>query len=410
MAVTQQYSYRATNAGASIVKGTIEAASESAVIAKLRAQGLIPLEVREVSTTGLNQEIVIPGFEPRVKVASLAVFSKQMAGLVNAGLPLLRVLTILSEQAEDKVLRKALVLVQSEVARGASLSTAMAAQPDVFPPLMVSIIKVGETGGFLGESLQSIARTYANEADLQNKIKSATTYPLVVLGIAVVGVIAMIAFVVPVFEGMFKGLGSELPLPTQIIVSLSDAMIWLLPTMIVVALVFWIWWSKNKNTEKVRRVVDPMKLKMPVAGPLVTKITVARFARSLSMMLNAGVPLLQALTIVSEASNNYKVEQAIKSVQESVRQGRSFAAPLADADVFPTLVSQMVSVGEESGSLPEMLTSIADFYEAEVKTATEQLTSTIEPVLIVGIGVIIGGMVIALYLPIFTIYGELGGG
>lgn len=410
MAVTQQYAYRAANAGGgNVVKGTIEAATESAVVGMLRAQGLIPLEVRELSTTGLNQEITIPGFEKRVKTASLAVFSKQMAGLVNAGLPLLRVLTILSEQAEDKVLRKALVIVQADVARGAALSTAMASQPDVFPPLMVSIIKVGETGGFLGESLQSIARTYANEAELQNKIKAATTYPLVVLGIAIVGVIAMITFVVPVFEGMFKGLGSELPLPTQIIVTLSDQMIWLLPVLIVLSIAAWIWWSRNKHTDKVRRVIDPLKLKLPIIGPLVTKITVARFARSLSMMLNAGVPLIQALSIVSEASNNYKVEQAIKAVQDSVRQGRSFAVPLANADVFPNMVSQMVSVGEESGSLPEMLTSIAEFYESEVKTATEQLTSTIEPVLIVGIGVIIGGMVISLYLPIFTIYGELGG-
>ncbi|MFC9983020.1 type II secretion system F family protein [Microbacterium keratanolyticum] len=409
MAIVQEYSYRATDAtSGGVVKGTLEAASETAVVNKLRAQGLIPLDVQLLSKTGLNQEITIPGFEKRVKISSLAVFSKQMAGLVTAGLPLLRVLTILSEQTEDKVLQTALVAVQAEVARGAALSVALESHPDVFPPLMISMVRVGEMGGFLADALQSVARTYADEAELQNKIKSATTYPLVVLSIAILGVIAMVTFVVPVFKSMFEGMGSELPLPTQIIVSISNNMIWILPVMIVVAVVGWIWWSRNKNTEAVRKRIDPLKLRMPVFGPLNTKIAVARFARSLSMMLNAGVPLIQALAIVGEASNNYKIEQAVLTVQESVRQGRSFSVPLAKAEVFPSMVAQMVSVGEESGTLPEMLSSIADFYENEVETATEQLTASIEPILIVGIGIIIGGMVISLYLPIFTIYGELG--
>lgn len=409
MAIVQEYSYRATDAtSGGVVKGTLEAASETAVVNKLRAQGLIPLDVQLLSKTGLNQEITIPGFEKRVKISSLAVFSKQMAGLVTAGLPLLRVLTILSEQTEDKVLQTALVAVQAEVARGVSLSVALESHPEVFPPLMISMVRVGEMGGFLADALQSVARTYADEAELQNKIKSATTYPLVVLSIAILGVIAMVTFVVPVFKSMFEGMGSELPLPTQIIVSISNNMIWILPVMIVVAVVGWIWWSRNKNTEAVRKRVDPLKLRMPVFGPLNTKIAVARFARSLSMMLNAGVPLIQALAIVGEASNNYKIEQAVLTVQESVRQGRSFSVPLAKAEVFPSMVAQMVSVGEESGTLPEMLSSIADFYENEVETATEQLTASIEPILIVGIGIIIGGMVISLYLPIFTIYGELG--
>lgn len=405
----EEYTYRAADsANGKVVKGTLEAASQGAVVGKLGAQGLIPLEVVAVSKTGLHQDIAIPGFEKRVKIASLAVFAKQMAGLVNAGLPLLRVLVILSEQTEDKVLRAALAEVQSEVARGASLSAAMGNQPRVFPPLMVSIVRVGETGGFLGESLQSIARTYSNEAELQNKIKAATTYPIVVLVIAILGVIAMVTFVVPVFKNMFEGLGSDLPVPTQIIVTLSNQMFWLLPVLIVAGVAGWIWWTRNKNAERVRKVVDPLKLKLPVFGPLNTKIAVARFARSLSMMLNAGVPLIQALSIVGEASSNHRIEQTVRNVQESVRQGRSFAAPLASAAVFPPMVAQMVSVGEESGALPEMLTSIAEFYESEVDTATSQLTATIEPVLIVGIGILIGGMVVSLYLPIFTIYGEIG--
>lgn len=409
MALVEEYTYRAVDAtGGAVVKGTLEAVSENAVAAKLRAQGLTPLEVSLTSKTGLNREITIPGMQRRVKVASLAVFSKQMASLINAGLPLMRTLSILIEQSEDKMLRQALVRVHDDVESGTALSSAFAQHPDAFPPLMVNMVKVGESGGFLAQSLQTVAYTYKDEAELQDKIKSATTYPLIVLSIAIIGVIAMITFVVPVFEGMFSNLGSELPLPTQILVTLSNNMVWILPVMIVAGVVFWFWWMKNRNEEKVRKVVDPLKLKLPVFGPLATKIAVARFSRGLSMMLKAGVPLVQALGIVGAASNNYKVEEAVRAVQESVKQGRSFSAPLEKAEVFPAMVSQMVAVGEESGTLPDMLASIAEFYEGEVKTATEQLTSAIEPILIVGIGIIIGGMVVSLYMPIFSIYGEIG--
>ncbi|BDV30360.1 type II secretion system F family protein [Microbacterium terricola] len=408
MSLVQEYSYRAVDAKiGNVVKGVIEAGSTSAVTAKLRAQGLTPLEVVELSKTGLNQELVIPGFEKRVKVDSLAVFAKQMAGLINAGLPLMRTLGILIEQSEDKKLQSALVAVHAGVESGMSLSGAFAQHTDVFPPLMVSIVKVGESGGFLGDALNTIAETYQGEAELHNKIKSATTYPIVVFVIAILGSLAMITFVVPIFKQMFEGFGSELPIPTQILVMLSNNMLWILPSMILLGVIGWIWWTRHKDDEKVRRVVDPIKLKLPVFGPLATKIAVARFARSLSMMLKSGVPLIQALSIVGEASNNWKIEQAVREVQDSVRQGRSFSAPLAKAEVFPPMVAQMASVGEESGTLADMLASIADFYEAEVKTATEQLTATIEPILIVGIGVIIGGMVVSLYLPIFSIYGEI---
>ncbi len=409
MALVQEYTYRAVDGtGGGIVKGTLEAPSEGAVTAKLRAQGLTPLEVTLTSKTGLNRDVSIPGFEKRVKVGTLAVFAKQMAGLINAGLPLMRTLTILIEQAEDKKLQSALIGVHAAVESGSSFSAALAGYPDVFPPLMISMVKVGETGGFLGQSLATVAETYQGEAELQGKIKSATTYPIIVFVIAILGVIAMVTFVVPIFEGMFSNLGSELPVPTQILVTLSNNMVWLLPVLIVLAVVGWLWWLRNRREEKVRRIVDPWKLKLPVMGPLVTKIAVARFTRSLSMMLNAGVPLVQALSIVAAASNNWKIEQAVHQIQESVRQGRSFSTPLARAEVFPPMVAQMTAVGEESGTLADMLASIADFYENEVETATSQLTASIEPILIVGIGIIIGGMVVSLYMPIFSIYGELG--
>ncbi|WP_127475519.1 type II secretion system F family protein [Microbacterium sulfonylureivorans] len=409
MALVEEYTYRAIDAtGGGIVKGTLEASGATGVTAKLRAQGLTPLEVKLTSKTGLNRDVSIPGFERRVKVGTLAVFSKQMAGLINAGLPLMRTLSILVEQAEDKRLQSALLSVRAAVESGSSFSLALAAHPDVFPPLMVSMIRVGESGGFLGESLSTIAETYQGEAELQGKIKSATTYPIIVFVIAILGVVAMVTFVVPIFEGMFTNLGSALPLPTQILVTLSNNMLWILPIAIAVGAAGWLWWVRNRREEKVRRVVDPWRLKLPVVGPLTTKIAVARFARSLSMMLDAGVPLVQALSIVGAASNNWKIEQAVREIQESVTQGKSFSGPLSKAEVFPPMVAQMIAVGEESGTLADMLKSIAEFYENEVEAATSQLTASIEPILIVGIGIIIGGMVISLYMPIFSIYGELG--
>ncbi len=408
MAVVQEFVYRAVDPrGGDVVKGTIEGASESVVSGKLKAQGLTPLEVTLKAKTGLNRDLKLPGASKHVSARTLAVFSRQMAGLINAGLPLMRTLSILIDQTDDKRLQPALVQVQADVESGSSFSAALARHPQTFPPLMLSIIKVGETGGFLGSALGSIADNYQREAELHNKIRAAVTYPAIVLAIALIGVLVMVTFVVPIFEGMFQGLGSELPLPTQILVSVSANMWWILPAIVVAVIALVVWWRANRHTEQYRRVVDPLKLKLPVFGKLTTKIAVARFASNLSMMLGAGVPIIQALAIVGQASNNWKIEQAVRDVQESIRQGRSFAAPLAKAEVFPAMVPQMVAVGEESGTLVEMLASIADFYQDEVETATAQLSSTIEPILIVGLGIVIGGMVISLYLPIFTLYGEL---
>jgi type II secretory pathway component PulF len=408
MAVLQEFVYRAVDPrSGSTLKGTIEAQTEAAVTSKLKAQGLTPLEVTLKSKTGLNRDIKLPGGSRHVSAKTLAVFARQMAGLINAGLPLMRTLSILIEQTEDKKLQPALVQVQADVESGSSFSAALSRHPQTFPPLMLSIIRVGEMGGFLGGALTSVADNYRREAELQNKIRAAVTYPIIVLVIAIIGVLVMVTFVVPVFENMFASLGSSLPLPTQILVTLSKNMWWVLPLLAIIIIVAVLWWRANKHTEQVRRVVDPLKLKLPIFGKLTTKIAVARFSRNLSMMLAAGVPIIQALSIVGQASNNWKIEAAVRDIQESIRQGRSFASPLAKAEVFPPMVSQMVAVGEESGTLVDMLQSIADFYEDEVVTATEQLSSTIEPVLIVGLGIVIGAMVISLYLPIFTLYGEI---
>jgi type IV pilus assembly protein PilC len=407
-ATADSFTYRAVDRDSGApVRGVVEAASAAAVVSKLRAQGLVPLEIKPVAKTGLNQELTFFGLRRRVKVKPLALFARQLSNLINAGLPLMRALVVLIEQTDDAAMRKALNAVRSDLESGAALSAAMAKQPTAFPPLMVSLVRVGEAGGFLADSLKMVADTYQADAELQDKLKSASTYPLVVLTIAVLAIIGMITFIVPVFESMFASLGSELPLPTQMLVATSHNMIWIGPLLIVVGIASWIWWVRNRHTERVRRIVGPIMLRMPIFGRVVTKVAVSRFSRNLSMMLKAGVPLLQALDTVGLTANNWAVEKAIQDVQTSVRDGRSFAGPLARSEVFPSMVSQMVAVGEESGTLPEMLASIADMYDAEVKAVTEQLASVLEPLLIVAVGLMIGSMVLALYLPIFGIYSEL---
>jgi len=408
MATMQEWQYQAIDpASTQTVKGTMDATSDSAVTAKLRAQGLMPVQVALVEKTGLRREITLPSLNRGVSAKTLAIFARQMSALINAGLPLMRTLNVLADQTSDKRLKAVLATVSADVESGSSLSASLQRHPLIFPPLMVSIVRVGESGGFLGAALDSIAENYRKQAELHGKIRSATTYPAVVLVIALIGVLVMVTFIVPVFEKMFAGLGGQLPLPTQILVTISHNMIWILPLLVVVIVIAWIWWVRNRYTDGYRRVVDPVKLRLPIFGPLITKMAVARFSRNLSMMLDAGVPIIQALSIVGQASNNWRIEQTVRDIQESIRGGRSFAVPLAKAGVFPPMVSQMVAVGEESGTLAQMLGSIADFYEDEVETATEQLSSLIEPVLIVGLGVIIGGMVISLYLPIFTLYGDI---
>ncbi len=409
MAGVREYEYQALDvAAARTVKGSMDASSDSVVAAKLRAQGLTPLHVAPVAKTGLHREITLPSFRRGVSAKTLAIFSRQMAALINAGLPLLRTLTVLAEQADDKKLQQVLVTVQGDVESGSSLSASMARHPQVFPPLMVSIIRVGGGRRLPRQGAQLHCRDLSEAGRPAREDPRRDDYPLVVLIIAILGVTAMLIFVVPVFKNMFEGLGTGLPLPTQILVTVSENMKWIAPVVAVLVIIVWIWWARNRYTDAYRKVVDPFLLKLPIFGKLLTKMAVARFTRNLSMMLDAGVPIIQALSIVGgQASNNWKVEQTVRDIQESIRSGRSFSAPLAKAEVFPPMVSQMVAVGEESGTLAEMLGSIADFYEDEVETATEQLSSLIEPVLIVGLGIVIGGMVISLYLPIFTLYGDL---
>lgn len=407
MAETKQFEYSVRNQDGKIVRNKIEASSEAAVANRLKSMGLAPLSITEVSTSGLQKEINIPGFGPKVKLKDLAVMTRQLATMVSAGLTLLRALSILAEQTENEALRKTLGYVRTDVENGQSLSTALAKHPVDFPPLMVNMIRAGETGGFLEKSLLSIANNYETEVALRQKVKSAMTYPVMVFIMAIVAVFGMLIFIVPVFEEMFAELDSELPAPTQMLVHLSGILKVIIVPLIIGFIVFMVWWRKNKHTEKVRRVVDPWKLKLPIFGNLNRKIAISRFSRNFGTMLGAGVPILQALDIVGATSGNIVVQDAITEVKESVRQGESLSGPLRKHQVFPPMVVQMMAVGEDSGAMEQMLGKVSDFYDQEVESTTEQLTSLIEPLMIAVLGVMIGGMIVALYLPIFSVMDQI---
>ncbi len=405
MGTAQAWAYTGRDGAGKLVKGRLDASSEAAVAARLKTMGLSPVSIAEATAgTGLNREISIPGFIKGVKLKDLAIMSRQLATMVGAGLSLLRALNIVAEQTESKPLARILTEVRDDVETGLSLSDSMQKHPVDFPPIMVNMVRAGEIGGFLDGALESIAGSFEADVKLRGTIKSALSYPMIVLVMTVFSVAAMLIFIVPVFQKMFSNLGGTLPLPTQMLVVLSEQMVWLVPAAVLTGSVFAVWWGKNKNALEVRRVVDPLKLKLPVFGPLLTKLAVARFSRNFSAMIGSGVPILQALQIVGESSGNWVMESALNEVAESVRQGESIAGPLAKSPAFPAMVTQMIAVGEDAGALEQMLAKIADFYDAEVQATTEQLTALIEPLMVAFLGIVVGGMIVALYLPIFNIF------
>lgn len=394
--------YKGRGADGKVTKGRLEAPNEGTANARLIAMGLTPISVSEAGT-GLNREIELGFLKKGVKLKDLAVMARQMATMTGAGVSLLRTLNILAEQSENPTLREALEKIAKDVETGSSLSDSLLRHPKIFPPLMINMVRAGETGGFLDGALNTVAEGFEKEAKLKASIKSAMTYPVVVLVIAVIAVIVMLTFIVPVFAKMFASLGSALPVPTQILVVLSHQMPWALPLIAVLAIGGSIWWNRNKHEPKVRAKVDPLLLKMPVFGMLLTKIAIARFARNFASMMSAGVPILTGLRIVGETSGNWVIESALERVAKAVRQGKSVSAPLAEEAAFPPMVTQMIAVGEDAGAMETMLNKVADFYDSEVEAMTDSLTSLIEPLMIAFLGIVVGGMIVCLYLPIFQI-------
>ena len=404
---TTTYEYSVRDRAGKLVSGKLEADSQAAVVTKLKGMGYAPVRINEASAGGMTREIKIPGFGNKVKLKDLAVMSRQFATMINSGLSLLRALTILSEQTESSELARVLTEVRNDVETGNSLSAAMGKHPKVFPPLMTNMTRAGEVGGFLDSVLLQIAENYEAEVRLRSKIKSAMTYPIVVGCIAGIALIIMLTFVVPTFDNMFKSLGSKLPAPTQMLVNLSHMMKYFVPLLIVGGIAGFITWNRIKHQERVRAIVDPLKLKIPVFGMLFRKVALARFARNLGTMIRSGVPILQALDIVADTTGNHVLALAVRDIQDSVRQGESLTQPLSQHAVFPPMVVQMMAVGEDTGALDTMLAKIAQFYDQEVEATTESLTALIEPIMIAVLGGLVGSMIICLYLPIFSVYDHI---
>ena len=398
------YHYKALNTRGETLHGQMEAASDAEVVLRLQEQGHLPIEAKPAGEGG-GEPVWRTLFKPKPFAGErLVQFTQQLATLLGAGQPLDRALGILLELPEDEGAKRTITDIRDAVRGGASLSTALERQHGMFSRLYINMVRAGEAGGFLDGALETIAQNFEKEVKLRSTIKSAMTYPVVVLVMALLGVLAMLIFIVPVFEKMFAGLGGDLPAPTMMLVYLSRAMVWVGPALVVAVIALAVWWRQNRNADAVRRRVDPIKLRLPVFGKMLKKIAIARFSRNLANMLRAGVPILQALGVVGDTSGNWVVEKALQDVAESVRRGRSIAQPLGASGVFPPMVVQMVAVGEDSGELEIMLEKIAQFYDDEVESTTAALTSLIEPLLIGFLGVVIGGMIIALYLPVFNIF------
>ena len=394
------YEYKVRDRTGNLVSGQLMGDSETLVLQKLREMGMTPVEVKK-ATAGLKMEINLrPG---RVKLKEIAIFARQFATMVNSGLPILRALSILGDQTDSKELQKVLLQVRNDVEQGSSLSAAMVKHPKAFNNLFISMVKAGETGGVLDDVLMKLADQIEEEVELRRQIKSAMTYPIVVL-VMVVGIMsAMLLFIVPQFETIYASLDSKLPLPTQILLNMSKAFrtYWWMFVLGAIGGRFAL--RRYKKTDKGRARIDAIKIRVPVFGPLFHKVALARFASTAGMLLRAGVPILQALDIVKETVNNHVLSTAVEDVKTSVREGESIAKPLGKHHVFPPMVVQMLAVGEETGAVDTMLDKVSDFYNSEVKATVEALTSLIEPLLIAVIGGAVGAAVVALYMPMFNI-------
>jgi type IV pilus assembly protein PilC len=397
MADTFQYKVR--DRTGNITTGSLVADSEALVLARLREQGLTPLDVKR-EKKGIGQ-IEFGG--KKVKLKQVAIFSRQFATMVNSGLPILRAIGILADQTDNKELSRVLNESRLDVEQGSSLSGAMEKHDHVFNNLYVSMVRAGETGGSLDSTLTALAEMIEREVRLRGKIKSAMTYPVAVVALVILIMSAMLLFVVPQFESIFSQLGGTLPLPTRGLMFLSDKFkaYWYLVLGGAIGGRFF--FRRYKKTEKGREVVDGLKLRAPVFGSLFHKTALSRFSSTLAMLMKSGVPILQALEIVSDTVNNKVIGKAITDVQLSVRDGESIAKPLTKYSVFPPMVVQMISVGEETGQVDIMLEKIAEFYDQEVEAAVDSLTSLIEPILIAVIGGCVGAAVVALYMPMFNI-------
>jgi type IV pilus assembly protein PilC len=400
---TAQFEYRARDRSGGVHAGEMEGSSAAAVASALRERGYVPLKVDEKIVGALDKELSIPGFKKKVKVKEVAIFSRQLATMVNSGLTLIRALVILEQQSENPLLKSIVSDVRSRVEQGSSLSAALEQHPDTFNHLYVSMVRAGEVGGALDETLIRLADTLESQVALRSKVKSAMAYPVVVLALIVLIVSGMLLFVVPIFDQMYTDLGGTLPFPTQVLIGISGIFTsfwWLIGLLTGLGVFAFRRW---KDTPDGLAIWDNIKLRIPIFGGVVQKVAISRFARTFSVLSRTGVPVLQALDIVAVTAGNTMVARAVGDIRASVKRGDSLAGPLKQHEVFPPMVTHMMSVGEETGALDTMLGKVADFYDAEVDDTVNAITSLIEPLLIIVMGVVVGGILIALYLPMFNI-------
>jgi type IV pilus assembly protein PilC len=398
------YVFKAMDLAGIKARGELEADSKQAVSDQLKQRGLIVLEIADKHA---SREIEL-SFLKSVKANELAVFSRQLSTMISSGMSILRALYVLEEQTEGKFLKETLVAVRKDVEAGISLSDSMARHPKVFSPLFVAMTQAGEAGGVLEGALMRVADQLEKDASLRRQIKSAMVYPTLVIIFAIGVMMALVAFLVPVFEGVFKQFGGELPKITKVSVFLSHAvtgywwLIFLLAGGIAFAFLQW------KKSSWGRPQWDHFRLRIPMKiGTIVQQVAVARWSRTLASLTSAGVPLLLALDITGRTGGNVAVEEAMDGVIASVKRGGTIAAPLAQAPIFPTMVSHMVGVGEETGALDSMLDKVAEFYEDQVEASVKALTSILEPIMIVVIGGIVGFIVVSMYMPLFTVYNQI---
>ncbi|MFO7666832.1 MAG: type II secretion system F family protein [Desulfobacterales bacterium] len=398
------YQWTGKNKKGKILKGEMELSNEEAVKSRLNAQKITPIKVK-LKPKDLFENIAF--LQPSVKEADIILFARQFSTMIDAGLPIIQCIDILYGQQENKTFKVMLKKIKETVESGSTLAEALKKYPNHFDDLFVNMIAAGEAGGILDVILQRLAAYMEKAAKLKGKVKGAMVYPIVTLIIAALVLIVILVFVIPVFQEMFADFGGELPVPTQIVVNASEFVKSKVIYLIVAVILFIFAYRRFYKTEKGRIIMDDIFLRLPVFGILLRKVAVAKFTRTMGTMLSSGVAILEALDIVAKTAGNKSIERAVYDVRSGITEGRTMADPLQESGVFPSMVCQMIAVGESTGALDAMLGKIADFYDEEVDQAVENLTALIEPFMLVFLGVTIGGLVIAMYLPIFKMAGAI---
>lgn len=402
------YAYKVRDRSGKVLSGTLDADNTALVANRLRQMGYVPIAIDKKAGAGVKKDLNIPGLSNRVKLKDVAIFSRQFATMINSGLTLMRALSILVVQTESKFFSSVIDSLRADIQSGSSLSQAMGRHPKIFNRLYVAMIRAGETGGNLDITLNELATTIEKQVELRGKIRSALAYPAMVLAMVLCILTAMLVFIVPIFKKMYDSLKGTLPLPTRILVGVSNIFVHAFPFVIlsVVAAVFA--YKRWVRTAAGRQTRDRLFLRVPIFGGLVRKTAMTRFSSTLATLLSSGVPVLESLEITAETVGNVVVADGVRAIGEGAKRGDPMTRPLEDHPVFPPMVTQMMAVGEETGALDTLLRKVATFYEQEVERTVDALTSLLEPLLIVVLGSAVGAMVVSLYMPMFNIIKLVG--